>query len=143
MENTNNIYIDALKFGVTKMQEGVSFNELTNHLKSCMGWKFEPKYLEYFRIWFHENFYNSDISVTFNYGTESAKLSVIRQLHTLDEMKMVMTAEAYEILLDYEKLQQTRESSKKAHQLAMRAIYISIVLGLIQIIIGFIQIMKQ
>jgi hypothetical protein len=135
MEKTNNIYIDALKFGETQMQEGVSFHELTHHLKNCMNWKFEPKYLEYFRIWFHDNFYNNDISVTFKYGTEASKLSVIRQLHSLDEMKMVMTADAYEVLLDYEKLQQTRESSKKAHQLARWAIYISIAVGLIQILI--------
>jgi hypothetical protein len=139
VEKTNNIYIDALKFGLTKMQTGLSFNKLLNHLRNCMGYTFEPTYLEYFRVWFHHSFYNTDISVGFKYGTEAHILSVTRQLPNLDDHKLIMTAESYETLLDYEKLQQTRESSKKAHYLGIAAIIISVLLGIVQIIIGYLQ----
>lgn len=121
------------------MQTGVSFNELISHLKDCMGYTFEPKYLEYFRVWFHNSFYNTDITVGFKHGTEAHILSVTRQLASLDDMKLIMTADSYEILLDYEKLQQTRESSKKAHYLGIAAIVISVALGIIQIVIAYLQ----
>jgi hypothetical protein len=139
MKKTDNIYIDALKFGLTKMQTGLSFNELVNHLKSCMGYVFEPKYLEYFRIWFHQSFYNPDITIGLKYGTEAGIRNLTGQLPNLDEHKLIMTAESYEILLDYEKLQQARESSIKAHNMGITAIVISVLLGVIQIAIGYLQ----
>jgi hypothetical protein len=125
------------------MQTGVSFTEMTAHLKDTLGYEFESKYLEYFRVWFHQSFYNTDISIAFKHGTESGILNVTRQLNHQDSMLMIMTADSYEILLDYEKLQQTRESSKKAHRLGITAIWISVLLGLIQIVIGYMQFQGQ
>lgn len=143
MHKTDNLYIDALKFGSTRMQTGLTFKELHHHLTVSLDWKIQENYMDYFRLWFLTNFYNADVSITLKYGTPSTMINAIRGIHNYDNIPCVMTAEAYETLLDFEKLQQAKKDAKKAHSLSLWAISISIVLGLIQIIVAFYQIKSQ
>lgn len=134
MEKTENIYIDALKFGMTKMQTGITFNKLINHLTNSMGWTIEGEFLKYFRFWFHTNFFNPENHLRIKNGIDANSQSLIDSLHAFDDYSFCMTSNAYEFLMDYEKLQQTRQDSRKAHKLALWAIGISIAVGLSQII---------
>lgn len=133
MQSTGDIYMDALKFGITKMQSGISFKELITHLTNCMGWKFEDEYLKYFRLWFHTNFYNDQVYPYMKSGNATEAGNIIRNLHGYDAYKCVINSDAYETYLDYQKLQQARKDAKKAHDLALWAIWISVAFGVLQI----------
>ncbi len=95
MEKTNNLYIDALKYGINKMQKGLTFDELHKHLTEELKWKFEKDFLDYFRLWFYRNFYNRDISLNLIHGTEAAIKSAVSQISAYDQIKCLITAEAY------------------------------------------------
>lgn len=135
MKNKGNLYIISLKYCIDKMQEGVTFSELNNYLTKEMNWTFDDNFIDYFRLWFHKNFYNRDVSITLIHGNEAQIRGTVRGIATLDDIRCVMTAEAYEILLDYEKIQQSRNDSKSAQKLAYIAIWISGALAFIQIVL--------
>lgn len=143
MKKTENLYIDALKFGLTRMQQGLTFKELQHHLTDCLGWTIQDGYMNYFRLWFLTNFYNADVSIHLKHGTPASMMSSIREIQAYDDIPCVMTAEAYEMLQDFEKLQQAKKDAKNAHSLSLWAIGISIVLGLIQIIVAIYQTKSQ
>jgi hypothetical protein len=125
------------------MQTGLTFKELHHHLTIVLGWEIQERYMSYFRLWFLINFYNPDVSINLKHGSPVDMLGAIRGIHAYDDISCVMTAEAYETLLDFEKLQQAKKDSKKAHDLSLWAIGISIVLGLIQITVAVYQIKSQ
>lgn len=143
MRKTDNLYIDALKFGSTRMQTGLTFKELHYYLTKRLGWEIQERYMTYFRLWFLTNFYNADVSINLKYGTPGQMMGAIRGIIEYDDIICLMTAEAYETLLDFEKLQQAKKDAKKAHCLSLWAIGISILLGLIQIIVAIYQIKSQ
>lgn len=118
------------------MQTGISFTELINHLSSCLGWKIDGDFKTYFRFWFYENFFNADIFMRIRNGTDAAAINVVQNLSGYDNNRYCMTAAAYEFLLDYEKLTQAKKDAKRAHNLSIWAIGISIALGIVQIIIS-------
>ena len=135
MKSTDNIYIDALKFGVAKMQTGITFNEMLLHLEGRIGWKIDEKYRGYLKLWFLKNFYNNDVSPHVIFGNPNQVSSVVNDAQNYNGLVCVMTAEAYETLLDYEKLQQTRNDSKRAQKLAIIAIWISALMAAAQIVL--------
>ncbi len=128
--STKNIYIDALKFAVNKMQTGVSFNETRNFLISS-GWEIEGEFEQYFRFWFAMNFHYPDFELAKIEGQKMWEL--IKKLDIYDDKKLIMTAAAYEMVLDYEKLQQTRNSANTAKRIAIASILITLILAVIQI----------
>src|SRR5258706_1024351 len=106
-----NLYIEALKFGATRMQSGVSLKEIINHLKECKGINLEDSFLEYFRIWFFENFYEELVNQKLYAGESGWRARIRTELNNADydSKPCVMMATGYEMLLDYEKLQQARQ----------------------------------
>ena len=132
MQTTNNIYIDALKFG--DQQKAISFNELKEHLTKTGCDLTDDNYLKYIHYWFYRNFYHPTVLIIFEHGQSGSVFELLLKLNEYDTHKCPLTANAYEMLLDYNKLQQTRQEAKRARQLAIIAIWISVVLALLQII---------
>lgn len=136
---TKNIYIDALKFGVNKMQNGVSFNETKEHLIT-LGWEIDVTFEQYLRYWFNTHYYNVDFEVKVIAGGFSELWPAVQNLKQFDSKKVIMSAKAYEMLQDYEKLQDARKSANTAKWIAIVSILITLVLSAIQIVLQVISI---
>jgi hypothetical protein len=136
MKKTDNIYIDSLRFGVSKMDTRISYTELTEHLQQ-IDWKIETNFEDYFKYWFYTNFYNKEPFQMFRTGNFNQTTSILSEINVYEKRKCLITANAFETLQDFEKLKQAKIDTKKAHNLSMAAITISALLALIQIVIEF------
>jgi hypothetical protein len=134
MKNKN-IYIDSLKYGADHLQRGVSYIELRKHLLES-GHEIPPGFEPYFKVWFFTNFFTS-IMVQLrqsNAGAFGLLLQDIRnEMH--DGELGIITAEAYETLLDFQKLEHAKKDTRRALRLSWIAIGISGLLALVQIIL--------
>lgn len=138
MEKTDNIYMDALRYGVKNISEGVTHDELKEHLEK-IGWNVQETMKNYYSHWYFTHFYhtfiynnlkNNNTSIT-NYNPDMVKAAKLE--------KLPLTSEAFDIYQDFEKLKQAKIDTKKAQRTANWAIGISIGLGLAQIILQLIQ----
>lgn len=133
MKTTHNIYIDALKFAANSFHDGVSYNDIKAHLIKC-GWKIGTEYENYLRYWFHSNFYNPKFELARIEGQQM--WSFLRtDITSNDEKKMIMMAAAYEMLQDYDKLEETKKSAVAAKWIAVISIIITGVFAMVQIIV--------
>jgi hypothetical protein len=128
-----NIYIDALKFAETKGENlSVSYSETVIYLTS-KGYKIEDEFEEYFLFWFFENFYEKYSYSTIKNGTTGQVNNLPLHLRNCQNKKYFMTANGFSTLQEFYKLEQARSDSKRANVLAKLALFITIVVGLIQI----------
>lgn len=134
-EKTDNIYFDSVSFGISKMPIGISLDELKEHLRK-IGWEEEYFTNEYFHLWFFTNFYIKDLFPIFKYGNQLSINSALNDVKHYQSKKCILTSEALEIYLDIKKIEQVRKDTKRANRLAIIAIIISILLGIIQIVIN-------
>lgn len=132
-EKTDNIYFDSVAFGISKLPKGISLKELKTYLNS-IGWIEKYYNHDYFHLWFFKNFYHRDLFPIFNYGNQLSIGTALNDVKHYTDNKCILTSEALEIYLDIKKIEQVRKDTKKANRLAIAAIIISILLGLIQII---------
>jgi hypothetical protein len=136
MKKTDNIYIDSLTFGVSKMDTGISYIELKEHLQQ-IGWKFENDFEDYFKYWFYSNFYCKEPFQLLRIGNYNEASSILSNINRYENRKCLITANAFKTFQDFEKLKQAKIDTKKAHNLSMWAIGISGGFALIQILIEF------
>ena len=141
MRKTDNIYLDALKYGIDNMATGISLDELTNHLNK-LGWSVDPNFQPYFHYWFYTQFYHGNVYTTIKNGNHSQAQTVLNEVKHYSSVKCPMTAEAFETYQDFQKLKQLKEDTKKAQKLANLAIWISGGLAFIQIILQLISMYK-
>lgn len=134
MKKSDNIYMDSLRYGASKMSTGISFKELKEHLLA-IGWKEDKQFEDYFYYWFFTHFYFESAFNTLRVGNQAQVNQVLNDAKKWIDFKCPMTSEAYETFLDFEKLQQNRIDTKNAQKLAMYSIITSGALALIQIIL--------
>jgi hypothetical protein len=84
-------------------------------------------------VWFYENFYVKGIydqvkDLRFTSGTFNDT-----NLEKFDNKPAIITADAYQKYVDYQELKVAYQSSKDASRLATRAIWITAIIGLLQI----------
>jgi hypothetical protein len=149
MKKTDNIYIDALRFGVLKMDQGVSLNELTDHLKQ-IGWEVNDDFIKYYHFWFFTHFYDGEHYNALKNGNPHQVYDAMRSIHTHFHIKFPMTSEAFEIYQDFVKIQQAKVDSQKAINIASKsnryafvAMVIASIVGLLQIFLQFISLCKE
>ena len=115
MAKKDNLYIDVLKFGKLKIQEGTKFKELKDHLKG-IGYEYKTEENEkHWQRLFYDTFSGLE-------GTTSARLDSESGEETLSFMEM----DAYFRLLEHEELKNARNSSLLATIFAIIAIGLSI-----------------
>lgn len=140
MKKSDNIYIDALRFGVQNMSTGTSLNELKTHLID-IGWTIDNTFHN-FDYWFFTNFFYDNAYTTLKNGNSSQVYQVLYDSQAWADIKCPMSSSAYETFLDFEKLNQAKIDTKKAQRLATIAIWISAGLALIQIVLQVISMAK-
>ena len=134
----NNIYTESLKFGIDNIQTGVTYNELINHLKS-LNKPFQPEFQRYLHIWFYENFYVDVIYQKikdFNWGSGDLNEN---NLSKYDNEKGIIIGSAHQTYLDHQELKFAYKAAKKATESANIAIWVTAIVGLIQIVISLYQ----
>ena len=138
MENEN-IYTIALKYGVDNISTGVSFNELHSHL-SGRGIAIEKEFNSYFRLWFYENFFvdNSVYHRVKDFIWQNSEQSE-QFLSVYDNLKSVIMGHAHQAYLDHQEMKFAYESSIKATKTANAALWVTIIIGVIQIVIALYQ----
>lgn len=131
----NNIYTIALKYGTDNISVGVTYNELMEHLKS-KNITIDPIFQRYFHIWFYENFFVDgvyqhikDFNANMGYLNENV-------LVQHDNKKASITGDAHQTFLDHQELRFAYQSAKEATRIATLAIYITIAVGLAQILVS-------
>lgn len=131
----NNIYTVALKYGTDNIKNGVTYNELLEHFKSN-NIIFDPSFQRYFHIWFYENFFVDgvyqhikDFNVNLGYLNENV-------LVQHDNKKATITGDAHQTYLDHQELRFAYQSAKDATRIATVAIYVTIAVGLAQILVS-------
>lgn len=132
-----NIYIHSLEFGKDKLPDGLTYTELLNHLDK-LGQKPIGQSEHYFHIWFYKNFWVQDMTHLLH-NSPNPLMEQFSNLIQYDNKKAIITADAYFEYQEYLTLQQTRKDAKDARNIAIAAIIISIVIGLIQIYVQFLQ----
>ena len=134
MKSTKNIYIDILKFGEDKMQNGISFVQVKEHLLS-LGWEINIPFEQNLRFWFNAHFYNQEFEAIIFGADHNSIWQMFQTLQKYDAKPFVMSAKAYATLQDYEKLQETRKSANIAKWIAIGSIALTLVVAVIQIAI--------
>ncbi len=135
MTKSDNIYIDALKLGVDKMPNGVSRDELMEHLRK-IGWEFNQIQEQYLTRWFFTNYYYNHAYNILKQGNPSQIASAQKDMDQhWNKISCYLTAEAYSTYVDYQVLQSTRKSTKQARNISLIAIIISASFALIQILL--------
>jgi hypothetical protein len=130
-----NIYIDALKYAEENgINMAVSYNDTVNHLEK-KGYFFEGDFEEYFLLWFFENFYEKYANSTIKNGTTQQVNNLISHLRNYQEHKFTMTAKGYSTLQEFYKLEQARRDAKWANRVAISALVITLLVGIIQILL--------
>lgn len=124
-----NIYI--LTFEYSQDKDGISYTDLLSYLDSIKQ-KPSGQFEHYFHIWFYKNFWVKDMTHLLHNSTNSM-MEDISNLIQYDNKKAIMTGDAYFEYQEYQTLLQTRKDAKYARTVAIIAIIISIVIGLIQI----------
>jgi len=114
VSNKDNLYIAMLKYGRTKLDAGVSYDEMSVYLKE-KGYSTSGM-----NIFFNDSFCRlNDVNKVYDdYGASE---------------KCFLRAEGYFNLLEYEELNEARASSRKATRIALAAIVLSIATALISI----------
>jgi len=136
-----NIYIHALEIGVNHMSVGISYNELLMELEK-IGIKPEGAFRFYFQHWYFTHFYIRDLfPLYYKNGTLHPS-----DLTSYESYPAVLMENGYTEYLDFLKLEQARIDTQKAHDLSLEAIkwsrvavYVSIGMAAIQILLQFFQ----
>jgi len=133
-ETQENIYIDALEYGVRNLKDGISYNDLEEHLKE-KGYNIEGKFAKYFKTWFYSTFFNDpQTKDAIRALSGDSSISGYIDESQYDEDKSPLMAEGYFNLMDYKELVEARESSKRAQKTAKWAIIIAGILAFASII---------
>jgi len=133
-EAQENIYIDALEFGVRNLKDGISYNVLKNHLEK-KGYNIEGKFAKYFRTWFYSTFFNDpQTKDAIRALSGDSSISGYIEESQYDKDKSPLMAEGYFNLMDYKELEEARESSRQAQKTAKWAIIIAGLLAFISIL---------
>lgn len=117
----NDLYIAIIRFGEDKLEKGVLFGDLKNHLDSA-GYEVEESYLVRLYSDAYDHIDNNN-----NTGLD------IRGDKIKPGVRCVLEPESYFRFLEYVELKEARESSTKAFWLAFAAMVISAVLALASI----------
>lgn len=136
MHKINNTpFIDALEYGIQHINEGKSYNETIAYLKG-KGWNHVET--ASFKTWFYNSFFcegylngGSDVGV--------AEEKVLRFIHTTtqyDDYKCILKGDAYFAYLDFIEVQKAFESAESSKETAKWALYVTIAVGLAQILIA-------
>lgn len=139
MKKTDNVYMDAINYGVANMATGTSLNEMKDHLSS-IGWVFSKEHDDYFNYWFFSNFYHQLTYRMLTHGDAANANFVLMNMSKYFDTKLFLTSEAFEVYQSFQKLKQAKEDSKialnesrTANRYARLAFYLAITVGLIQI----------
>lgn len=133
-----NIYIQSLQFGVKNLDEGVSYNELIDHLKT-MDVFLQTHHEKYFHIWFYQTFYHHEISNSLR--TSNIFYNDPDQLRPHDNNKATLTHGGFQSYYDFIELREARESARSAQKTATRAIWISAILAGLAVLLQIFQIL--
>ena len=130
-----NIYTIALKYGIDNIKNGIAYTELLEHLKTN-GISLEASFQRYFHIWFYENFFMEniyqqikDFNANMGYLSEGTLIQY-------DNKKAIITGEAHQAYLDYQEMKFAFDASKDANRKATIAIYVTIFVGILQILVS-------
>jgi hypothetical protein len=131
----DNIFIQSLEFGITKIDTGTSYVEFQEFLKKVQP-TMQQDFKHYMHVWFYENFYVKAIydqvkDLRFTSGTFSDN-----NLKNFDNQPAIITADAYQKYVDYQELKVAYHSSKDASRLATIAILITAIIGILQIVVA-------
>ena len=133
-----NIYTIALKYGADNLNNGITYNNLLSHLKS-KGKSLDKDIQRYFHVWFYENFYVDAIYPKIkDFRWTSGDLGE-NVLAVHDDKKAILTGNSHQMYLDYQELRFAYKSSKQATWIAIWAIIVTIVIGILQIIVSICQ----
>ncbi len=128
-ETQQNIYIDALEYGVNNLKEGISYNDLEKHLKE-KGYNIKGKFAKYFKTWFYSTFFNNpQTKKAIRALSGDTSISGYIEESQYDKDKSPLMAEGYFNLMDYKELEEARESSRQAQKTAKWAIIIAGILA--------------
>ncbi len=132
----DNIYTIALKYGVDNLNAGITYNQLIAHLKS-KNITLNKELQIYFHLWFYENFYldNSVYYRVKDFVWQNSEQSE-SFLSPHDNSKALIMGNAHQTFQDYQELQFAYKSSKEATRLATIAIFVTIVVGIAQILVS-------
>jgi hypothetical protein len=129
------MYVDALRIAFEMPDQKKSLNNLVVKLTE-KGYKIEPQHKNTpFTYWYFTNFYSND-------GAPLLKSDAISVLSTEfsryygPDTECPMTSDAIDTLLEYESLAQAREDAKIAKNQARIAIWITCIIGVIQILLA-------
>ena len=134
-EKEENIYIKALEYGVEKMDEGISYNEIIKHLKDS-GFEIKGNFSIYFKTWYYLTFFNYSrtlVAKQVRDGVIDFKDFTLNT--TVDDVPNILMSEGYLAYMDYKELVEARISSRRAHIIATYAIVISAFLAFGAIVI--------
>ena len=132
---TKNMYIEALRIAYHQPFQQISFNDLAKKLKE-LGYKFEtPHRTTYFTYWYYTNFYNPGLTPLWKNGTLPIGDKEFT-FHNAPDTFFTMTSEALDTYLEYENLLQAKKDAKAANRYAQIAIWITAIIGFIQIILS-------
>jgi hypothetical protein len=84
-------------------------------------------------IWFFENFYEKYAYSALRNGTTREVHNLISHLRSKQNYKFQMTASGFSTLQDYHKLERARKDAKQANLVALSALVVTIIVGIIQI----------
>lgn len=130
-----NIYIRALEIGANHMKDGITYEQMLNKL-SAINMKPDGNFEAYFRRWFYSHFYIADI---YEYRGQHGTPFDFYKLRNYDNQVGVLMEKGYTEYLDFQKLEKAKTDTKKAHDLALWAIFISGGMALIQIFLQLFQ----
>ena len=125
MRKSKSLYIEVLRLGVKNQNEGISFNEVKDHINKS---RFKTDGIQgYLCLWFYLNFYHPQ-------RTRSARgtVEVNNPFHDFgngqtdkDDDKCILMADGYMQYMEWVELEQARISSRRAMYVAITAISIS------------------
>ena len=130
-----NIYIKALEYGVEKMDEGISYNEIIKRLKG-LGFEIEGTFLLYFKAWYYLTFFHDSRTLMAKRVIDG--VTAFRDLApetAVDDVPNILMSEGYLAYMDYKELVEARISSRRAQITATYAIVISAFLALGSVVI--------
>jgi len=134
---TENIYIKSYEFGYKNLSTGIAYNELINYL-DAQGLKPTGDFEKYFHSWFYFNFYAPFIYIQLR-SLRNAYVADETNLLPHDNVKAILTGEAQKEYLSYLTLQQAKKDASNALKLSRIAIYISIGVAFVQIVLQIID----
>lgn len=129
-----NLYIDALRYAEKYGNNlSVSYDETIEYLRN-KGHVIDGDFEEYFLLWFFENFYEKYASSTLKNGNTNQVNNLVLHLRVFQAKKFPMTATGYSTLQEYYKLEQARKDAKQANRIAISALIITVLFGIIQLL---------